>query len=197
LLLANQILHITIPRRVLHYACLSSTTTHHDITRRYLRDPGDGCDTMTSPSIGGFYDSKKLRRSRMNLAILQTCPQAYSEAINIPYRRNTFDFADPEAFTFFTRRILPQRLASITRLHIGLFLFSDTQLWRRPPGYHDGRIIPQQHDFNLGNDWDGVWDCITQGACVGRGACGGLFGNSLYTVDSVGSFLAPMIGLRG
>ncbi|KAL9023860.1 MAG: hypothetical protein Q9196_006925 [Gyalolechia fulgens] len=55
-----------------------------------------------------------------NLALLQTCRQIYAEAVHIMYARNTFDFDHQNLFLFFSRSILPQRLARIRSLELHL-----------------------------------------------------------------------------
>ena len=55
-----------------------------------------------------------------NVALLRTCRQIYTEAVNIMYKHNSFDFDHQDLFLFFSRSILPQRLAQIRRLELNL-----------------------------------------------------------------------------
>ena len=56
--------------------------------------------------------------SNGNLALLQTCRQVYQEAIDLLYSTNVFDLDDPRTLFYLSRSIRPQRLASITKLHV-------------------------------------------------------------------------------
>ncbi|KAL8931076.1 MAG: hypothetical protein Q9208_000179 [Pyrenodesmia sp. 3 TL-2023] len=79
-------------------------------------------------------DSKISFTSNGNVALLRTCRQIYTEAIEIMYSSNTFDFDHQDLFLFFARSILPQRLARIRNLHLCLGTANITEpfLWGEP-----------------------------------------------------------------
>lgn len=55
-----------------------------------------------------------------NAALLRTCSQIYIEAVSLIYSNNAFDFDNQDIFLFFSRSVLPQRLAQIRRLKLNL-----------------------------------------------------------------------------
>lgn len=56
--------------------------------------------------------------SSTNIALLQTCRQAYVEGIYILYAKNSFDFAHPETARAFLLSLLPARLQLIRGLSV-------------------------------------------------------------------------------
>jgi hypothetical protein len=72
--------------------------------------------------------------SRANLGLLQTCRQIYTEAVDLLYSENTFDFATAESFNSFAKTVLPRRLAVTTALDMGFFhIFDLTPMLIRGP----------------------------------------------------------------
>ncbi|KAH8802731.1 hypothetical protein F5884DRAFT_480604 [Xylogone sp. PMI_703] len=86
------------------------------------------CDSEGDRCLGGWLVYKARMRNadrdgRLDLLtddgllpLLRTCRMIYSEAIDILYSGNTFHFHDPGDIRFFSRTILPHRLASIRSL---------------------------------------------------------------------------------
>jgi hypothetical protein len=66
-----------------------------------------------------FYHNFDISPSRFPL--LQSCHQTYSEAINLLYTNNIFDFAHPETFLWLTRTIRTEKLALIASLCFAWF----------------------------------------------------------------------------
>jgi hypothetical protein len=60
--------------------------------------------------------------SRADIGILKTCRQACFEGSHQLYRLNTFDFANPIAFSWFASTVGQENLASISKLQIRLDL---------------------------------------------------------------------------
>lgn len=79
-------------------------------------------------------NSKIAFTSNGNVALLRSCRQIYTEAVETMYSSNTFDFDHQNLFLFFARSILPQRLATIRNLHLCLGTASVAQafLWGEP-----------------------------------------------------------------
>ncbi|KAL9008651.1 MAG: hypothetical protein Q9173_006244 [Seirophora scorigena] len=75
-------------------------------------------------AIGTCHDNASMLASTSNgnIALLRSCSQIYNEAISLLYSSNTFDFDHQDLFLFFSRSILPSRLAAIRRLHLNLDL---------------------------------------------------------------------------
>ncbi|KAI4101774.1 MAG: hypothetical protein LQ345_007399 [Seirophora villosa] len=75
-------------------------------------------------AIGTCHDNASMLASTSNgnIALLRSCSQIYNEAIGLLYASNTFDFDHQDLFLFFSRSILPPRLAAIRRLHLNLDL---------------------------------------------------------------------------
>ena len=103
--LGGNLLHLVqLPRRVAHGRCRCEKPSDP------LRNCRPALRTPLNPWLG--------RVSNGNVALLMTCRQIYRESIEVLYARNAFDVNDLTTFVFFARSILPQRLASITTLHI-------------------------------------------------------------------------------
>jgi hypothetical protein len=151
--LGNSLLHIvSLPRRMGHITCqlqdrdhrllcfpLNRDTDHRVSYRRvegqhnlYLRGTqGQEHMAMWAPPDCGFHNDFDISQSKIPL--LQSCRQIYSEGINLLYTKNTFDFAHPETFIWFTRTIRPEKLALITSLQLCMvsrtFSVGLTRLW--------------------------------------------------------------------
>ncbi|KAJ6784684.1 hypothetical protein PWT90_00427 [Aphanocladium album] len=72
--------------------------------------------------------------------LLRTCRAIYSEFIDILYKETTFDFNCAESAIFFTRAVLPRRLAQIRRVNITwmeLFDYFSQYVPRDPKLYHE------------------------------------------------------------
>ncbi|OCK84925.1 hypothetical protein K432DRAFT_439645 [Lepidopterella palustris CBS 459.81] len=83
----------------------------------------------------GFCRSTAYPEKAWPLALISSCRQIYSEAINILYSTNTFAFDDIDALLWFGSTVLPQRLSLVTSLHFDwVFLRSFlTRTEARPP----------------------------------------------------------------
>lgn len=96
-------------QKLAHVRCKLECET--DFFRRCRRAAAgtchDGAPMLASTSNG-------------NLALLRTCRQIYIEAVELMYSCNTFDFDHQDLFLFFSRSILPQRLAAIRSLNLNL-----------------------------------------------------------------------------
>ncbi|KAI9876698.1 MAG: hypothetical protein M1830_005904 [Pleopsidium flavum] len=111
--LGGNLIHLVLVRqRIAHVCCTSSSP--NDFER-------DCCEIIRHSVVPRSLD---LPRSAISLSLLRSCRQIYNEAIRLLYSANTFDVDDLSALLHFSRAILPQRLASITRLHIN---------WMREP----------------------------------------------------------------
>lgn len=73
-------------------------------------------------TVGTCHDraSQLASTSNGNVALLRSCIQVYMEAVELLYYSNTFDFDHQDLFLFFTRSILPPRLALIKHVHLNL-----------------------------------------------------------------------------
>lgn len=138
--LGNSQIHIlSLPKRMGHITCQSQDRDHRRLCfpPRERTDPrvlypwfdgqhnlypyghGDqGQVAIWAPPACDFYRDFDLSHSR--LPLLQSCRQIYSEAINLLYTKNTFDFAHPRTLIWFTRTIVPERLALIASLQLCL-----------------------------------------------------------------------------
>ena len=113
--LGGNLLHLVqIPRRIAHVRCRLERPS----------DPLRAC----RPALRTPLNPWLCTVSTGNLAMLKTCRQIYRESIEVLYARNAFDVNDLTTFVFFARSILPQRLASITTLHLSWDLTSN--VWR-------------------------------------------------------------------
>lgn len=113
--LGGNLLHlIQVPRRIAHVRC----------RREKFSDPLREC----RPALRTPLNPRLCQVSNGNLALLKTCRQIYRESIEVLYACNAFDVNDLTTFVFFARSILPQRLASITALHLSWDLTSN--VWR-------------------------------------------------------------------
>lgn len=99
--LGGETLHlIPLPERVAHVRCRATSGT----------DPLRTC-------MPERYSGQEIQVSSLDLALLQSCRQIYTEAIPILYTTNTFDIDDPSILLYLARTILPHRLESIRYLH--------------------------------------------------------------------------------
>ncbi|PGH15023.1 hypothetical protein AJ79_02705 [Helicocarpus griseus UAMH5409] len=62
------------------------------------------------------------------LSLLKSCRRIYSEAMDLLYSSNTFHFCHPKDLLALSSAILPQRMNSITSIHLHFFPFYDTGL---------------------------------------------------------------------
>ena len=58
----------------------------------------------------------KIKTSSLDLALLQSCRQIYTEAIDIMYTTNLFDLDDVSTLLYLSQTIRPQRFAAIKYL---------------------------------------------------------------------------------
>ncbi|KAF2810762.1 uncharacterized protein BDZ99DRAFT_519444 [Mytilinidion resinicola] len=114
---SSDIIHILwMPKRLAHKRCpiaAPGESTNFDRS----------CFIGTYPSFPyyGLYDNFTEAwqgASRAELALLQTCRQVYTEAVDMLYSKPTFDFDSATSFMYFERAVLPQRLHAITSLQI-------------------------------------------------------------------------------
>ncbi|OCK77253.1 hypothetical protein K432DRAFT_384840 [Lepidopterella palustris CBS 459.81] len=156
--LGKSFLHIrTSERQVSHVKCLSM---YDNI----------GCPQSPRQLAQFFFMAHEqavnmdIPTSSANLALLQTCRQIYTEAINILYSANTFDFAHPGIFTLFIPTIRPQRLAAITSIHIGWSSEEGGDPFRVPLNMKTQRrassYMFETDPVDLAKHWDPIWDVI-------------------------------------
>ncbi|KAL8992620.1 MAG: hypothetical protein Q9188_007546 [Gyalolechia gomerana] len=107
---AGNLVHVARKgKRLAHVRCYSSWPS--DLLRRCRPAAARTCHNKASLLAS---------TANGNVALLQTCRQIYAEAVNIMYARNTFDFDHQDLFLFFSRSVLPQRLAQIRSLELHL-----------------------------------------------------------------------------
>ncbi|MCJ1362785.1 hypothetical protein MMC16_001891 [Acarospora aff. strigata] len=113
----GEVLHlIQLPKRLAHVRCCS-TLSATDVLRRCI--PG-----YRWPAV--IMEMTKIKTSSLDLALLQSCRQIYTEAIDIMYATNLFDIDDPSTLLYLSQTIRPQRFAAIKYLQ-----FSWAFMW--PP----------------------------------------------------------------
>ncbi len=104
--LGGNVLHLVQgKRRISHVRCRASSETD------FVRSCRPAAANTGSELLPGS-------TSNANLALLRTCRRVYQEAIDVLYASNTFDVDDPRTLLYLAQTIRPQRLASITKLHI-------------------------------------------------------------------------------
>jgi len=103
---------------------------------------------------------RHIQRTRANIGFLRTCHQIYAEGINLLYSSNTFDFAHPVTFMWFTRTIHPQRLASITKLQIGWIANGADLPFRHEPKSKNRKNYDPWDSSDLASSWDPMWKII-------------------------------------
>ena len=83
-------------------------------------------------------------------ALLMTCRQVYSEAVDLLYSSNTFVLHDLHTLETFAKSVPPQRLNAIRKLEIY---------------YSPVASIPYQHEwgkhYDLPHDLDWIWEIVT------------------------------------
>jgi hypothetical protein len=72
---------------------------------------------LAPPDCDFYYD---FELSPTRLSLLRSCRQTYLEAIDFLYNKNTFDFAHPESFIWFTRTVGPDKLALIASIQLSM-----------------------------------------------------------------------------
>ncbi|KAL8933674.1 MAG: hypothetical protein Q9216_006259 [Gyalolechia sp. 2 TL-2023] len=108
--IAGHLVHVARKgKKLAHVRCYSSWPS--DLLRRCRPAAARTCHD---------YDPLLASTANGNVALLRTCRQIYAEAVNVMYARNTFDFDHQDLFLFFSRSILPQRLAQIRSLELHL-----------------------------------------------------------------------------
>lgn len=63
-------------------------------------------------------DMAKIKTSSLDLALLQSCRQIYTEAIDIMYATNLFDLDDVSTLLYLSQTVRPQRFAAIKYLQL-------------------------------------------------------------------------------
>jgi len=90
------------PGKLRHVRCPLITETNH---RR-----------LCIPSCPGYVPPQPTLAS-LNITLLQTCRQIYSETAHILYANNTFDVYLPRSLLYLSNTVRPKRLALVQRLH--------------------------------------------------------------------------------
>ncbi|KAI9877250.1 MAG: hypothetical protein M1830_004431 [Pleopsidium flavum] len=91
--------------------------------------------------------------SNGNLALMRTCRQVYIEAMDVLYSTNIFDLDDPRTLLYLSQSIRPQRLASITKLHVYCPIGS-------PPRHGRGKRYPIKERPYDERTWEQFWHVI-------------------------------------
>jgi hypothetical protein len=148
------------------------------------------------------YPGSHTQVSGILFSFLESCRRVYTEGIEFIYARNTFDFANPEAFLSFASTIPAGRLATIRSLQI---------LWnggyRYPIRRHGNRSVYQDprsdRHLELQDSWDPMWNVIAgQMPALSTLSVRILCGESA-TLKTEGPsryqefYIKPMGGLRG
>ena len=108
--LGGHVVHIfLIPARVAHICC----TYHADTDFRR------NCCLSARYSIVPM--SIPIPPSDINVALLLTCRQVYTEALSTLYSSNTFDIDDLSAFNLLATNIPPKGLSAIKSLHVNWY----------------------------------------------------------------------------
>lgn len=111
-ILGGKLLHLVQPpKRLAHISCPMGNQYGYraccpTTSRNNVRKDNNKSNSKLTESL-----------SNGNLAFLQTCRRIYIEAIDILYNSNIFDIDHLQTFTFLTKTIPPQRLATISTLH--------------------------------------------------------------------------------
>lgn len=105
----GEVLHlIQLPKRLGHVRCCS-TLGATDVLRRCI--PGYRWPVPMT-------EMAKIKTSSLDLALLQSCRQIYTEAIEIMYATNLFDLDDVSTLLYLSQTIRPQRFAAIKYLQL-------------------------------------------------------------------------------
>ena len=105
----GEVLHLVqLPKRLGHVRCcstLSATDARRSCILAY-RGPGP----IAQPA--------DIKLSSLDLALLQSCRQIYTEAVDVIYATNLFDLDDVSTLLYLSQTIRPQRLAAIKYLQL-------------------------------------------------------------------------------
>lgn len=105
----GEVLHlIQLPKRLAHVRCCS-TLSATDVLRSCI--PGYRWPVLTT-------EMAKIKTSSMDLALLKSCRQIYTEAIEIMYATNLFDLDSVSTLLYLSQTTCPQRFAAIKYLQL-------------------------------------------------------------------------------
>ncbi|KAF2494917.1 hypothetical protein BU16DRAFT_540156 [Lophium mytilinum] len=180
----GDVVHVLwIDRRLAHTRCQTAKSREQGDARRLcFRE-------WRRPSRGGLYDSSYGGQGalvKLDIALLQTCRQAYSEAIDLLYSVPTLDFESANSFMHFERAILPQRLHGIKALQVSWF--SGTWPTRDRDKKYEAEYLPSY--------WDPMCKTITTMAGL-RYLTVEIFGVVWSVEQGQDLLLQPLEGLRG
>ncbi|KAG9236731.1 hypothetical protein BJ875DRAFT_210704 [Amylocarpus encephaloides] len=139
-------------RQIIWKECLGGMTLHIDIRdRRLRRFPCSSPDPkLCHESCWTWYPRPNAVPKRQLLALLLSCRQVYSEAIDLTYSSNTFDMIFPESIVYLPDLVLPQRLVAIRSIHLQWTFTQPPQL----PPY--GKKGPRRDDWMWTKGWSNL-----------------------------------------
>ncbi|KAK2758284.1 hypothetical protein FQN54_004130 [Arachnomyces sp. PD_36] len=131
-------------RRLAHVRCcafgdeqgLGEGETGNEIVVRAKRKERDHDCWGYTTHLGGYYSRPKHGFSERDgglLSLLKSCRKVYSEAIDILYTQNTFDFNHVDTILNLSTTILPYRLHSIRHLNLHWTVRALTWMDAYPP----------------------------------------------------------------
>lgn len=177
--LGRNLLHLVQgEERISHVRCRASSATDF---RRTCRPAAANTARRILPGS----------TSNGNLALIKTCRQVYIEAMDVLYTTNVFDLDDPRTLLYFSQSIRPQRLASITKLHVYCPIGS-------PLGHGHGNSYPIQEPPYDEKTWKRFWHVIAtqMPRLVDLRVCFGVrFGISELKMDD--AWVKPLLEIRG
>jgi hypothetical protein len=138
------------PDDVVHILWMDKSLTHARCQTAKSQEDGDLrrlCFRDWRPVPAGLYSFQYgdwAALPKLDIALLQTCRQAYTEAIDLLYSTPTLDFESAISFMHFERAILPQRLHAIKALQISWY--SETQPTRDRDKKYEEVYLPRHWD---------------------------------------------------
>jgi hypothetical protein len=119
---------------------------------------GRGC-TRQAANMDNVFD----KLPRANSTLLRTCRQIYQEATLLLYSTNIFDVDDLNTFIYWSRTILPGRLASVRALSISWDIFWPPLTKTNPTGTHTCEMVCPYERLGVRNSdqvWLEFWDIV-------------------------------------
>lgn len=120
MVLGGNMLHLTTrgPRGGIYKTVCQHPNTPDDQSHHVCCSPDQSQSIPDNP-----FESTDTKRPEGLLSLLLTCRRVYSEAVDVLYHANTFEFTQHlAAFTFLCQQIPPQRLPRIRRLRLHMRL---------------------------------------------------------------------------
>ena len=185
---------ISRANRLGHLYCLETTSNPHALCWRCA------LTIERATYIWPQDEREKVKLSKIDLSLLQTCKQAYREGIHLLYSRPIFNVQHPETLNWLKLTVPPQRLSTITKLSISL---DEAASLGMPTGQMRPFRVKNPHNprarnpGNLLRYWDPAWRTILCDMHGLKHLTVTLRGNKYSDADYTEPVLKPLLELRG